>query len=118
MPSASTITLDAGKSATVRMQVTDEKYGVPQVLAEGVSIAFTVSYNGRIAPKGVLRFVQLTSDTYEILVTDRVNGMVKVDIPTRITKYALTYNYLLELIGAGGSPRVTVAQGLLVVTAS
>lgn len=113
MTSQCTIFLTRGKASKIKFTIKDESDDNTFEIPEGVSVEIV------ILPQKKSKFLPartfLSTLTHGVEVTDAVNGVVKVTIPSVLVSHATVLNYTLAVVGAGGSPRVSAAQGLIQV---
>lgn len=113
MTSQCTIFLIRGKSSKIRFQLKDESDDERFEFPEGVSVEMLIEPRGKgkLVPKRIF----LSTLTHGVKVTDAVNGVIEVKIPAALTRRCQVLTYSLDVVGAGGEPRVPAAQGLLQV---
>lgn len=113
MTSQCTIILRQNKASKIRFTLKDESDDDKFEIPEGVSVEMLIEplKKGKSLPARTF----LSTLTHGVSVTDAVNGVVEVDIPLVLTRRATVLTYTLDVVGAGGDPRVTAAQGLIQV---
>lgn len=92
----------------------DAALGERLTLVEGIDVEMYIKPRGNVRDTDP-RTTLLSTTTGEVTVTDAVNGVCEVAVPASVTRRVDVLYFRVDVVGAGGSPRVPASSGLLIV---